>query len=641
MSDAKILVVEDEGIEALDLQHRLTSLGYTVLDAASTGEEAVGMAEDTCPDLVLMDIMLSGEIDGVTAAEQIRTRLDIPIIYLTAYADEATLQRAKITEPYGYIVKPFRERELHITIDMALYKHKMERRLKESEKWLATTLRSIGDAVIATDRNGLITFMNAVAEDLMGWKLEEVLKRKLSEVFKIVNRNTRNPVENPVERVLLEGMVVGLANHTVLIARNGKEVPIDDSAAPIKDDKGNLIGVVLVFRDITEREKAEETLRYAKEEWERTFNTVPDLIAILDNQHRIVRANRAMAARLGVMPDQCVGLRCYEAVHGMQETPGFCPHSLTCRDGQEHVSEVHEPRLGGHFLVSTTPLCEAQGRIIGSVHVARDITDRKRSEEALETAHAQLQEHARKLEEKNRELEGFAYTVSHDLRAPLRAINGFARMLTDDYGPSLEEEVRRRLSVIETNAIRMGLLIDDLLAFSRSGRTAMNVTGIDMNRLVADVLETLKPSEGTMAGIYVAALPSVRGDPALIRQVLANLLGNAMKFSRNRNDPSIHVGSFEQDSEQVYFVKDNGIGFDMKYSDKLFGVFQRLVTDREFEGTGVGLAIVHRLVSRHGGRIWAESRPGEGATFFFTLNCKKRRNSCNTGPGQVFDADIS
>ena len=166
------------------------------------------------------------------------------------------------------MVKPFKERELHITIDMALYKHRMERRLKEREKWFATTLRSIGDAVIATDREGRITFMNAVAEELMGWRLAEVQQRGLTAVFRIVNRDTRRPVENPVSRVLQEGTVVGLANHTRLIARDGREIPIDDSAAPIKDDKGNIIGVVLVFRDVTERERAMEQIQRSRAELE-------------------------------------------------------------------------------------------------------------------------------------------------------------------------------------------------------------------------------------------------------------------------------------------------------------------------------------------------------------------------------------
>jgi PAS domain S-box-containing protein len=268
MGGTKILIVEDEGIEALDIQQRLVSLGYPLPEIALSGEEAMTKAKEICPDLVLMDIKLHGEMDGVTAAQQIRDRLGIPIIYLTAYADERTLQRAKITEPYGYIVKPFKERELHITIDMALYKHKMEKRLKESEKWFSTTLRSIGDAVIATDELGKIKFMNPVAEELTGWRFEEVKAKDLSMIFSIINRDSRQPVENPMTKVLREGFSVGLANHTILIARNGKEIPIDDSAAPIKDDKGQIIGAILVFRDITGRVQTEEALRKAYDELE-------------------------------------------------------------------------------------------------------------------------------------------------------------------------------------------------------------------------------------------------------------------------------------------------------------------------------------------------------------------------------------
>lgn len=256
MADAKILIVEDEGIEALDIRYRLANLGYPVPDIAYSGEEAIQKIEEIRPELVLMDIMLHGGIDGITTSERIHARFDIPVVFLTAYADEDTLRRAKITEPFGYLVKPFKERELRVTIDVALYKHKMEKKLRESEKWLATTLRSIGDAVVATDKNGLITFMNPIAEELMGWKMSEVTNSRLTKVFNIINRDTRERVQNPVDKVLQEGTIVGLANHTILKNRNGTEIPIDDSAAPIKDDKGNITGVVLVFRDVTERENA-------------------------------------------------------------------------------------------------------------------------------------------------------------------------------------------------------------------------------------------------------------------------------------------------------------------------------------------------------------------------------------------------
>lgn len=255
MASAKILIVEDEGIEALDIQQRLVALGYPMPDIAQSGEEGVRRAVDTHPDLVLMDIMLPGKMDGIVAAERIRSRLNIPIIYLTAYADENTLQRAKVTEPYGYIIKPFQEKELHIAVDIALYKHQMERRLRESEERYSTTLRSIGDAVIATDRSGLVTFMNPVAEDLTGWTLHEASNKKLTEVFKVINRDTRQPVEDPGAKVLRQGSAVGLANHTLLVRKDGTETPIDDIAAPIKDEGENLTGVVLVFRDITERER--------------------------------------------------------------------------------------------------------------------------------------------------------------------------------------------------------------------------------------------------------------------------------------------------------------------------------------------------------------------------------------------------
>jgi two-component system cell cycle sensor histidine kinase/response regulator CckA len=264
MAKTQILIVEDEGIVAKDLHNTLISLGYGVSASVSSGEEAIKKAAEMNVDIVLMDIVLDGDMDGVEAAAQIRVRFDIPVIYLTAYADDKTLQRAKITEPYGYILKPFQERELHTTIEIALYKHMMERRLKESEQWLATTLNSIGDAVMTTDSQGFVIFMNPVAEALTGWKEEDAAGKPLKWVFRIVNEETGREVEDPATKVLREGVIVGLANHTILIAKDGTRRAIDDSGAPILDKKGNIIGVVMVFRDITERQRMEEELQKAQ-----------------------------------------------------------------------------------------------------------------------------------------------------------------------------------------------------------------------------------------------------------------------------------------------------------------------------------------------------------------------------------------
>jgi len=258
MSRIKIFVVEDEAIVARDLKNSLENLGYEVDDVVASGEEAVVRALALSPDLVLMDIMLKGYMDGIEAAARIRKEIDLPVIYLTAYADDDTLKRAKITTPLGYILKPFDERELHTAIEIGLYKHKMEMELKRSKEWLVTVLKSIGDAVIATDNNGRVTFMNPVAENFTGWRQEDATGEELTEIFNIVNEQTHAVVKNPVDKVLKTGLIVGLANHTMLISKNGSIIPVDDSAAPVKDEKGNVSGVVLVFRDVTERRRIEQ-----------------------------------------------------------------------------------------------------------------------------------------------------------------------------------------------------------------------------------------------------------------------------------------------------------------------------------------------------------------------------------------------
>lgn len=286
MSEARLLIVEDENIVARDLRATLQQLGYDVLDAVATGREAVVRVVADRPDLVLMDIALRGDMDGIQAAADIRERFDIPVVYLTAHADEATLQRAKITGPFGYVLKPFDERELHTAILMALHKHKLERELRDSRQWLATTIRSIGDAVIATDGEGRVLLMNPVAELLTGWPEADAAGRPLSEVFQILNEHSRQPAENPVERVLQEGTIVGLANHTTLVARDGTERPVDDSAAPIRNPDGTILGVILVFRDVSERRRLETELRERARQLEEADRRKDEFLALLAHELR-------------------------------------------------------------------------------------------------------------------------------------------------------------------------------------------------------------------------------------------------------------------------------------------------------------------------------------------------------------------
>ena len=261
---ARILVVEDDRVVSRDIQQQLKRIGYDILGSATTGEASVAFAARDRPDLVLMDIRLEGDMDGIDAARQIRDDSQAPVIFLTAYADDETVERAGLAEPFGYLMKPFDDQQLRTAIEIALYKHAAEKRLRESERRYATTLASIGDGVIATDAGARVTFMNPVAEVLTGWTIAEAKGVPVQEVFRIVNEDTRQPVEDPVAKVLRFGTIVGLANHTILIARDGRECPIDDCGSPIIDDGGEISGAVLVFRDVSRQREMDHALRQAE-----------------------------------------------------------------------------------------------------------------------------------------------------------------------------------------------------------------------------------------------------------------------------------------------------------------------------------------------------------------------------------------
>lgn len=262
MKKTQILIVEDEGIIAKDLQSMLRRLGYEVPVTVGTGEKAIQMAAENKPDLILMDINLRGGIDGVQAATTISAQQDVPIVYLTANSDEATMQRAKVTDPFGFLIKPFEERALHAGIEMALYKHRTERQTREREEWLATTLTSIADAVITTDRDGTVTFLNAAAEKLSGWGHADALGRPCAEVFHILDEPTRTIPEDRVAAALSEGKSGNSCSETLLLKRDGSEIPIELSVAPIRQgEQGQINGSVIVFSDVSGRKALEEQLR--------------------------------------------------------------------------------------------------------------------------------------------------------------------------------------------------------------------------------------------------------------------------------------------------------------------------------------------------------------------------------------------
>jgi PAS domain S-box-containing protein len=376
--------------------------------------------------------------------------------------------------------------------------------------------------------------------------------------------------------------------------------------------------------ELAERRRAEDALRSSEARYRLLVEQSPLGIAIIDHRGYLDQLNPAACEMLG-----------YEASELIGRDP------LTLIDLADHAQiEMEKPSLlAGQMLSMERLLIRKDGSrlpVMGSTrqmpdgryqYVFQDIGERKQAEEEVRALNEQLDKRVRErtaeLEAANKELESFSYSVSHDLRAPLRAINGFSNLLISDYADKLTGEALLYLDKVKENANKMALLIDDLLAFSRLSRNPLKKRRVDLRGLVVQVIEELHAeSAGREIKWQIGNLSPCQADPALLKQVYTNLISNALKYTRPRPEPVIEIGSRPLRGQTVYFVRDNGVGFDMKYAGNLFGVFQRLHSEADFEGTGIGLAIVQRIVNRHGGRIWAEAEVDQGATFSFTLSAK-------------------
>jgi len=379
--------------------------------------------------------------------------------------------------------------------------------------------------------------------------------------------------------------------------------------------------------EICDRRRAEETLRASEERFRILVENVKDYAIFgLDWKGRILSWNAGAEAINGYRAEEIVGQH-FSRLYPQESIDRRWPEEVLAKAAADGRCEDEGWRLrkdGSRFWanVTITALRDASGKLIGFSKVSRDLTERKRAEEKLGEYNEQLQRTNRELEVANKELEAFSYSVSHDLRAPLRAIDGFSQILLEEHSAALPAEAQEYLHDVRANTQCMGQLVDDLLALARLGRQPLNTERTEPGEIVHRCLTELqKEDPRRRPEIVIGQLPICFADPGLLKQVWINLLSNALKYTSRRESPRVEIGADQGDRAQsaIYFVKDNGIGFDMRYADKLFGVFQRLHTADEYEGTGVGLAIVQRIIQRHGGRVWAEAQPDCGATFFFTL----------------------
>ena len=389
----------------------------------------------------------------------------------------------------------------------------------------------------------------------------------------------------------------------------------------------------MIARDVTEQNRADEALALSEERYRSLTLATSQIVWTTDAQGEVVGDVPMWREFTGQSVDEVPGWGLFKALHPDDHDRVLDVWSRAVKTKSFYHTEYRLRRHDGEYrwvAVHCVPVLERDGNIREWVGTCADIQDRKQAEEEIRTLNLELEqrvmERTAELETSNKELEAFAYSVSHDLRAPLRAVDGFSRILLEEYAPQLPGEAQRYLAMAHENAVQMGHLIDGLLKFSRLGRSSLQKQSVAPAEIVRQALEDLRgDSEGRRLELTVGELPVCEADPLLLKQVFVNLLSNALKYTRTREIARIEVGASTPGEWQagegvpVYFVRDNGVGFDMRYVDKLFGVFQRLHRAQEYPGTGVGLATVQRIVHRHGGKVWAEAAVDEGATFYFIL----------------------
>jgi PAS domain S-box-containing protein len=509
-----------------------------------------------------------------------------------------------------------------IARNIALRK-KAETHLAQMEARYRGLLEAAPDAMVVVNQGGEIVLLNAQAENQFGYRRDELLGQKVTNIIptgfaeRLIADGTRSAAE-----ALAQQIGTGIE----LTAKRGdrSEFPIEIMLSPLESPDGIL--VTAAIRDITVRKDAERHLAQMEARYRGLLEAAPDAMVVVNQGGEIVLLNAQAENQFGYRRDELLGQKVINII-----PTGFAERLIA--DGTRSAAEALAQQIGtgieltgrrkngSEFPIEImlSPLESAEGILITAA--IRDIAERKRAEKQAELHTAEIAHVNTQLAEGAKELEAFAYSVSHDLRAPLRHLDGFLSLLCKSSYSSLDDSAKHYVDCTLAASKRMGQLIDDLLQFSRLGRDEIHKMPVDLNEVVEQVRKELEPETRDRNILWrLGHLPEAVADRAMLRQAIENLVANALKFTRHCAAAEIEIGCQpEPNGQLVFFVRDNGAGFDMRYYNKLFEIFQRLHGEQEFEGTGVGLAIVRRVVERHGGRVWAEGGVGAGATFYFSL----------------------
>ena len=495
--------------------------------------------------------------------------------------------------------------------------------LKREQDLSFAVLDTIGSVVVVLNRSGKIVSFNQTAQNISGYSGKEALGRRVWDF--LLADDQREGVEDVFTRLTAGDFPSKYENDWV--TRDGGSRRIAWSNSALLDDEGRVEYVIATGIDITEQRQAERDLARVETEWNKAIEFFADPIFLVGLDDRIIRANHAFFSMIGKPPSQVIG----HDISAIMYPDGEAVPCHVCAARRERkdvdiILETDHPDnpVGRPIEMTLRVIRDAHSEPVGILMGIRDLTRQRQIEAELRQHRDHLEELVQQrtaaLASVNRELESFSYSVSHDLRAPLRSIDGFSHALLEDYNTVLDETGLGYLQRVRKASQRMGQLIDDLLQLSRVGRDAMECKQIDLSKLASSVVRLLREGDSEREmDVYIQADMNTFGDPRLLRLLLENLLGNAWKITSTRTVGEISFALTNRDGRQEFCVRDNGIGFDMKYAGKLFGPFQRLHSDTDFAGTGIGLATVYRIVKRHEGDIRAASEPDKGATFCFSF----------------------
>jgi PAS domain S-box-containing protein len=623
----RILNVDNNAAGRYTITRILQQAGFEVQEAAS-GREALRLAEE-CPDLILLDVQLP-DISGFEVCQQLRANqrtAAIPVVRLSATFvgddDQVTGMEQGVN---GYLTQPVEQKVLVATINAFLRLKAVEQALRESEKRFRELFENMDSGVAVYEavddgKDFIFRDFNAAGERIDHVPRARVIGRRITEVFSSVEAmglldvfrrvwKTGKPEIHPVS-FYRDSRISGWRENRVYRLPSGE--------------------VVSVYDDITDRKRTEEALREGEQRYRALFEQARDSIIILElppDGAPIIRDVNAAALRMhGYSRDELIGkpVTMLDAEEPLSTLVSERIHRLQTAEGA--IFETRHLRKDGSTFDIEVSLKDfsVSGKHL-AIDITRDITERRRAEEKIQKLNSELEqrvwERTAQLETAVHELEAFSYSVSHDLRSPLRTIDGFSQLVLEDYGDKLGEEGKELLGRVRGAAQKMSLLIDDMQTLARLARRDMQLEPVDLSGVAWKVVNELRRQDpARIVEFVVAEGVTTRGDGRLLRIVMQNLLANAWKFTRKQSQARIEFGvaNEEKNGEKVFYIRDNGAGFDMAYIDKLFKPFERLHTESEFAGSGIGLVIVKRIVERHGGKIWAEGAVGKGATFYFKL----------------------